>query len=277
MKYSAERILTTHSGSLPRPDDLVTILVAQERSELHAQAVFEGYVTAALSVVVRKQAMSWLVLILAITAAFASPVVAEVKPQPADLMREGIGEWCYNPVSHPTETQKRDYVDFAVVQAKRAQEVYGVPGALLAAMSIRESGYGLTRLAILSNNVLSFKKPKNVQWQFGRPTFVLWCQPLTDEGNEYLLFGSKDAAFDYVAKVLAQRADLPYAKITQDYRDAIAGGADRKLAATNWLKAIAPIYAKDSEYVPAVLDYADNPMAPRSTPPKGQSLWELAP
>jgi hypothetical protein len=102
-----------------------------------------------------------------------------------------------------------------VESAKRPQAKYGVPGAILAGMAIHESGYGRTRLAILSNNLLSFKLPTNPNWQFGRPSFVLWCQPEGDVGNKYLLFGSKEAAFDYVAKVLADRADLPYAAITQ--------------------------------------------------------------
>ncbi len=34
MKRSTERILTTHTGSLPRPDDLLTMLYAKEKGEL---------------------------------------------------------------------------------------------------------------------------------------------------------------------------------------------------------------------------------------------------
>src|SRR3989442_13638170 len=55
MKRSTERILTTHTGSLPRPDDLVTMLYAKERGELRDQAAFEARVRTATAEVVRKQ------------------------------------------------------------------------------------------------------------------------------------------------------------------------------------------------------------------------------
>src|SRR2546427_4157472 len=55
MKRSTERILTTHTGSLPRPDDLVTMLYAKEKGELQDQAAFEARVRTATAEVVRKQ------------------------------------------------------------------------------------------------------------------------------------------------------------------------------------------------------------------------------
>ena len=55
MKRSTERILTTHTGSLPRPDDLVTMLHAKDRGELQDQAAFEARVRTATAEVVRKQ------------------------------------------------------------------------------------------------------------------------------------------------------------------------------------------------------------------------------
>ena len=55
MKRSTERILTTHTGSLPRPDDLVTMLYAKEKGELRDQAAFEARVRTATAEVVRKQ------------------------------------------------------------------------------------------------------------------------------------------------------------------------------------------------------------------------------
>jgi 5-methyltetrahydropteroyltriglutamate--homocysteine methyltransferase len=41
MKRSTDRILTTHTGSLPRPDDLVTMLYAKDQGELQDNATFE--------------------------------------------------------------------------------------------------------------------------------------------------------------------------------------------------------------------------------------------
>ena len=55
MKRSTERILTTHTGSLPRPDDLVTMLYARDKGELQDQAAFEARVRSATAEVVRKQ------------------------------------------------------------------------------------------------------------------------------------------------------------------------------------------------------------------------------
>jgi 5-methyltetrahydropteroyltriglutamate--homocysteine methyltransferase len=55
MKRSTDRILTTHTGSLPRPDDLVTMLYAKDKGELQDQAVFEKRVQEAVNEVVRKQ------------------------------------------------------------------------------------------------------------------------------------------------------------------------------------------------------------------------------
>ncbi len=55
MKLSTERILTSHVGSLPRPDDLVAMLAARDRDEPYdAQALAER-VTSATEEIVKKQ------------------------------------------------------------------------------------------------------------------------------------------------------------------------------------------------------------------------------
>ena len=55
MKRSENRILTTHTGSLPRPDDLVGLLMQRDRGELTDIGAFEGRVAEATREVVRKQ------------------------------------------------------------------------------------------------------------------------------------------------------------------------------------------------------------------------------
>ncbi len=55
MKRSTERILTTHTGSLPRPADLQEMLLKQERGEAVDQEAFEARVREAVYEVVRKQ------------------------------------------------------------------------------------------------------------------------------------------------------------------------------------------------------------------------------
>jgi 5-methyltetrahydropteroyltriglutamate--homocysteine methyltransferase len=55
MKRSTERILTTHTGSLPRPQDLQDMLFKRERGEEIDQTVFDARVRDAVHEVVRKQ------------------------------------------------------------------------------------------------------------------------------------------------------------------------------------------------------------------------------
>jgi 5-methyltetrahydropteroyltriglutamate--homocysteine methyltransferase len=55
MQVSKDRILTTHVGSLPRPQDVVDVLFAQDRGEPVDEAHFEKLVGDAVKEVVRKQ------------------------------------------------------------------------------------------------------------------------------------------------------------------------------------------------------------------------------
>ena len=55
MKRSTERILTTHTGSLPRPADLAAMLYASQSGNAVEQAALEARVRAAVAEVVQKQ------------------------------------------------------------------------------------------------------------------------------------------------------------------------------------------------------------------------------
>ena len=55
MKQSTDRILTTHTGSLPRPADLLEMLRKDEAGELGDRAAFDARVRAAVAEVARKQ------------------------------------------------------------------------------------------------------------------------------------------------------------------------------------------------------------------------------
>lgn len=56
MKRSTNRILTTHTGSLPRPSDLVAVLNAKELGEAVDPATFDARVRRAIAEIVAKQA-----------------------------------------------------------------------------------------------------------------------------------------------------------------------------------------------------------------------------
>jgi 5-methyltetrahydropteroyltriglutamate--homocysteine methyltransferase len=55
MKRSSERILTTHTGSLPRPDDLLTMLQRKESAEPFDQSALAVRVKSSVAEIVRKQ------------------------------------------------------------------------------------------------------------------------------------------------------------------------------------------------------------------------------
>ena len=55
MKRSTSRILTTHTGSLPRPGDLVALLNAKELGERYDTEAFAARVRRAISEVVQQQ------------------------------------------------------------------------------------------------------------------------------------------------------------------------------------------------------------------------------
>src|SRR5919201_1813261 len=56
MKRSTERFLTTHTGSLPRPDDLIRTMFAKEEGVPVDAAALEARIATAVDEVVRKQA-----------------------------------------------------------------------------------------------------------------------------------------------------------------------------------------------------------------------------
>src|SRR5215467_8693984 len=55
MKRSTERILTTHVGSLARPDALVPILKAKDRGQPYDRGAYEQLVRGSVAESVRKQ------------------------------------------------------------------------------------------------------------------------------------------------------------------------------------------------------------------------------
>src|SRR5262245_12463389 len=55
MKLSTDRILVTHTGSLPRPRPLVDLVLAQEKGAAIDAATFEGEVARAVDGVVAQQ------------------------------------------------------------------------------------------------------------------------------------------------------------------------------------------------------------------------------
>ena len=55
MKFSTDRLLTTHVGSLPRPADVATLLVAKEQREPYDPATFDRTIADAIAAAVQRQ------------------------------------------------------------------------------------------------------------------------------------------------------------------------------------------------------------------------------
>ena len=55
MKTSTDRILTTHVGSLPRPDNLIALLHKKDRKESYDKVKFDTIVTKSVDEVVARQ------------------------------------------------------------------------------------------------------------------------------------------------------------------------------------------------------------------------------
>jgi 5-methyltetrahydropteroyltriglutamate--homocysteine methyltransferase len=139
MKRSTERFLTTHTGSLPRPDDLVRMMYAKEEGVPVEAAALERRVAAAVEEVVRKQAQAGLDIVN--DGEMSKPSYATyIKDRLAGFGGTG-NTFVY-----------QDLVEFP----KLAQRVFGDPGrsrrktpACNAAISVRDENAARTDVAHL--------------------------------------------------------------------------------------------------------------------------------
>src|SRR5262245_65394728 len=111
MKASVERFLTTHTGSLPRPDDLIRMMFAREEGVPVDRAALGQRIRSAVAEVVGKQA----------TAGISVLNDGELsKPSYATYAKDRLSG--FGGASH--SLQYRDLVDFP----EMAKRVFGDPG-----------------------------------------------------------------------------------------------------------------------------------------------------
>ena len=91
MKRSTERFLTTHTGSLPRPEDLIRTMYAKEEGVPVDAAALERRVAAAVAEVVQKQAASGVDVVNDARAEVVSAVGCVVVRIPRGLVHFGEG------------------------------------------------------------------------------------------------------------------------------------------------------------------------------------------
>ena len=111
MRRSTERFLTTHTGSLPRPDDLIRTMFAKEEGVPVDGAALAARVRAAVAEVVRKQAEAGVDIV---------DDGEMSKPSYATYPKDRLSG--FEGASHPL--QYRDLVDFPGM----AKRVFGDPG-----------------------------------------------------------------------------------------------------------------------------------------------------
>lgn len=144
---------------------------------------------------------------------------------------------------HPTPAEKRAFVEEVAALATRAEERHGVPAAAITAMAIQESGYGWTRLAQNTNNLLGWKYfPGGSAGE--RETWVLEC-PEEGTRDEFLVFRDRAEAVDFVAHQLASSEN--YRADTERYRRDRASGTDVVEAVNRWVDGIADPYSSQPE------------------------------
>src|SRR5205809_6980097 len=111
MPHSTDRFLTTHTGSLPRPSDLIRIVFAKEEGGPVDPAALGARIRAAVGEIVKKQ----------VEAGVAIVNDGEMsKPSYATYVKDRLNG--FGGASHPL--QYRDLVDFP----EMAKRVFGDPG-----------------------------------------------------------------------------------------------------------------------------------------------------
>lgn len=143
MKRSTERILTTHIGSLPRPQDLWTLIDAKDRSQPYDQEALSKRLKSAVADIVRKQ----------VEAGIDIPSDGEQsKPSFTNYVRtrlsglEGINQ-------KPFPSPPPAFPEFAAWQASRRPNL----GALLGTMPLNTGPLGWKNKAELDTDLANFK------------------------------------------------------------------------------------------------------------------------
>jgi hypothetical protein len=144
---------------------------------------------------------------------------------------------------HPTAAERRAFVQEVGTLATRAEERHGVPAAAITAMAILESGYGWTRLAQNTNNLLGWKYFADAS-AGERDFWVLEC-PEKGTSDRFIVFRDRAEAVDFVADQLASSEQLPGGH--RAVPKGRASGVDVVEAVNRWVDGIADPYSSEPE------------------------------
>jgi hypothetical protein len=174
---------------------------------------------------------------------------------------------------HPTTAEKQAFVDEAERLATTAEQRHGVPAAAIAAMAIQESGYGWTRLAQETNNLLAWKYVSD-QAAGGRKFWVLDC-PGRRSTDRFVVFADRAEAVDFVAEQLASSDN--YRAATERYRRDRKAGGNVAEAVDRWVDDIADPYSSQPEaYRAALRRVMNDPFDPSDQRSPERNLYRLS-
>lgn len=142
---------------------------------------------------------------------------------------------CYAPQKTLSQNERLAFIKKISDYAQEAEITYGVPAAALTAMAAVEGGYGQTKTALGSNNLLGWKFV-NTSVSEGRGYYVLECQPAWDENNKYVKFSSHKEAVMFVGQKLS--AASRYKPTTDAYVKARSYSSAVLDAVNNWVGGI---------------------------------------
>ena len=144
---------------------------------------------------------------------------------------------------HPTPAEQTAFVEEVSSLATRAEERHGVPAAAITAIAILESGYGWSRLAQNTDNLMGWKYFPDAP-AGGRESWVLEC-PEMGISDRFVVFRDRADAIDFVASQLASTDN--YLVDTERYRRDRASGVDVVEAVDRWVDGIADPYSTQPE------------------------------
>jgi uncharacterized protein YceK len=195
----------------------------------------------------------------------------------ADAQTAGAAnaEWgCQQPQpGHPTEAEERTFVDEVGRLAQQAERDHGVPAAAITAMAIQESGYGWTRLAQETNNVLAWKYVPGPAVG-DRESWEIDC-PEQGPHDRFVVFPDRAQAVDFVAEQLATSPN--YQADTERYRQDRASAMGIQEAVDRWVDSISDPYSTEPDrYRVAIKQLMNDPYAPSDRLSPENNLYRLS-
>jgi uncharacterized FlgJ-related protein len=174
---------------------------------------------------------------------------------------------------HPTPGERQAFIREMEGLATRAEEQHGVPAAAVAAMAVQESGYGWTRLAQDTNNLLAWKYTSS-EGAGRRESYVLDC-PEQGSSDRFVVFRDRGEAVNFVAEQLATsdnyRADTDRYRQDRANRVAVAEAVDR------WVDGVADPYSSNPEaYRQAIRRIMNDPYEPSDRRSPDSNLYRLS-